>query len=681
MSHPVFLADLTYTQHSLQSEIIPHAIGCVGAFAQSRLGGAVSISLFKRPEKLAAALEHQQPKIVAFSSYAWNFRLSYRFAAAIKQSRPETVTIFGGPNYPGDAERQAEFLRAHPAIDFFIVKEGELPFANLTAALVANDFRLGLEYDIPSVHYFDKSVMSARLPGLETRLPDLADIPSPYLLGLLDEFIDDGFQPIIQTNRGCPFSCTFCVEGEGYYSRVIKKPKSRIDDELHYIGQRMAPRVAQGKRADLFIADSNFGMFAEDIDTAHTLRDCQDKYDWPQFISVATGKNQKERVIEAARLVRGALRLSGSVQSLDEEVLDNIKRRNVAVGQLLEIAQTGGELGANTYSELILALPGQTVASYEETVAQLLEMGFNNVETYTLMLLYGTEMESAKQRALFDLRTKFRVIPRCFGHYDVLGQPVCVGEIEEVVIATRNMTYEEYVSCRKLALLVTLFHNDGYFDLGLRFLKQSGTPVIDAIKAVSKAIEASDLLSYFNRFAQDTQDELWDQASELEASLRDPETISRYISGELGNNILYRYKSLAMVEAPKALSQTFEAAIISSWEARHGVMNAGQRGFVAELMAYSTCRMQNLFHDREAEPQLVTGWNFEEILDRGLFLHIGTSVWPGPAKRLAFVHDHEQKRVIHWLVDTYGSDERGLTRLVTRCNLKQLLRKPASAAA
>ena len=45
------------------------------------------------------------------------------------------------------------------------------------------------------------------------RIKSLDEIPSPYLTGILDEFFDGRLVPMIQTNRGCPFSCTFCVDG------------------------------------------------------------------------------------------------------------------------------------------------------------------------------------------------------------------------------------------------------------------------------------------------------------------------------------------------------------------------------------------------------------------------------------------------------------------------------------
>ena len=52
------------------------------------------------------------------------------------------------------------------------------------------------------------------------RIMDLSQIPSPYLSNRLDEFLDGKLLPITQTNRGCPFTCTFCTEGQGYWTKV-----------------------------------------------------------------------------------------------------------------------------------------------------------------------------------------------------------------------------------------------------------------------------------------------------------------------------------------------------------------------------------------------------------------------------------------------------------------------------
>lgn len=677
MGRPVtlYLADLTYVQQGLQSEIMPNAIGCVGSYAQKILGDRISVRIFKRPDKFVAAVKEKAPDIVGFSNYAWNHALACAFAKSLKARHPKAITVFGGPNYPLEEDRQEGFLRGHPEIDFYVVNEGEIAFASLIDALIENKFDRSANYAIPSVHYLGHDG-KARLPSLATRIRDLSDIPSPYLLGWLDEFFGDGFWPIVQTNRGCPFSCTFCVEGTSYFNKIYTSTQEKVRAELDYIGRKMVPVIASGGNGGLFIADSNFGMYKDDLATCQAIRDCQDHYGWPKYISVATGKNQKERVLEAATLVQGALRLSGSVQSLDENVLENIKRKNVSGDQIMQVAIMGGDIGANTYSEVILGLPGDTRKKHYDTIARLIEAGFNRVETYTLMLLHGSELNSPETREKFGLITKYRVIPRCFGYFDFAGSQISVGEIEEVVVASNTMTFEDYLECRKLALLVVLFHNGGLFELGIRLLKLLDVRVFDCISSIADDCLDSRLVTLFDKFYKETQDELWSDRHDLESFLGDPANVDRYISGELGSNLIFKYKSMAMLEYVDSLGVAFARALKRSIAAKVGEINHVQVQFIDEMMSYSTAQGENIFSNTHGDVEIDIHFDFEDVLSRKLFLELGHSILPIAGRRVAFKLDAQQKDVVHRLVNTYGTSIPGLTRGITRTNIKWLLRQP-----
>ncbi|OGT89676.1 MAG: hypothetical protein A2286_10180 [Gammaproteobacteria bacterium RIFOXYA12_FULL_61_12] len=671
----IFLADLTYVQQGLQSEIMPNAIASVGAYARKIVGEHVQLRIFKRPDALIRALEAGPPDIMAFSNYAWNGRLACAFAKAFKARHPRVPVVMGGPNYPlTDAEREA-FIRERPYVDFFVVKEGEVPFADLVSALESRNFDISCRYEIPSVHC-RAPTGEVVLTEIAPRLKDLSDIPSPYLNGLLDEFFEDGFWPIVQTNRGCPFSCTFCVEGENYYNKVYRHGLEKTAAELEYIGRRMAPLISAGKRADMFIADSNFGMFREDIQVCCLIRDCQEKYGWPQYISVATGKNEKERVLEAARLVQGALRLSGSVQSLDENVLKNIKRKNVAVDQIMQVAMQGAEIGANTYSEIILALPGDSLAKHKDTVRQLLEAGFNKVETYTLMLLPGSELESQETRDRFGFQTRYRIIPKCFGYFEYDGETICTGEIEEVVVANDSLSFEDYLEARLLALLVVLFNNDGLFENALRFVKSLGIPVFDCIASVREIDLPEGLAGLLSEFQAESRDELWEDRNALDAFIQIPASVDRYLSGELGSNLLFKYKSRAMLAHVGELASVFAAAIIRVVELKWARLNDVQRDYITGLTGWCAARAVNIFIDYDQDVVIETAFDFAKLISSGEFLDL--RVLQGKVHPVRFVHDEAQIQTIRRLVTTYGESVVGLTRALTRTNVKRLLRFQAS---
>ena len=56
---------------------------------------------------------------------------------------------------------------------------------------------------------------------LPDNINDLNEIPSPYLNGMLDEFFEDRWMPVLETNRSCPYRCTFCAWGIG--TQKLKK--------------------------------------------------------------------------------------------------------------------------------------------------------------------------------------------------------------------------------------------------------------------------------------------------------------------------------------------------------------------------------------------------------------------------------------------------------------------------
>ena len=70
---------------------------------------------------------------------------------------------------------------------------------------------------------------------------------------------------------GCPFKCTFCTEGKGYWTKVRTLSQDRVSEELNYIAKKITSNGSKS-RCDLFIADSNFGMYPADVETAKKIR-------------------------------------------------------------------------------------------------------------------------------------------------------------------------------------------------------------------------------------------------------------------------------------------------------------------------------------------------------------------------------------------------------------------------
>src|SRR5438128_3822751 len=223
----VYICDLTHDTIVLVSDTIPINIGFIGAYAKKMLGDDVAISLFKYPRSVIEAIEVSAPDVIALSNYSWNSNLSERIARVSKERNPNVVTVQGGTNFPHREKQQLEFLRTRPATDVFVELEGEASFSELLRRVLAARDGGPQLFDAPIAGCVYIAAESGRTDApalvkgeLPSRIRDLDDIPSPYLNGLLEHFFDGRLTPFLETNRGCPFKCTFCHTRADYFQKI-----------------------------------------------------------------------------------------------------------------------------------------------------------------------------------------------------------------------------------------------------------------------------------------------------------------------------------------------------------------------------------------------------------------------------------------------------------------------------
>ncbi len=670
----VFLCDLTYTQQTISSDVMPAAVGCLATYAEQALGNRVAIEIFKFPETLIEALESgAPPDVIGFSNYAWNEDLGTQFALAIKTRFPAIIVVFGGPNYPTTPAEQERFLRKYPQIDFYVVKEGEIGFTRLLATLIEADLTPeGVPLDLPSVHRIANGRFIASY--VSARIRDMTEVPSPYLAGKLDKFFDGTMLPIIQTNRGCPFQCTFCVEGVDYYNKVAKtKSAQKIDAELEYIARRMAQlRDQKGGRGDLHIADSNFGMYKEDLEICNLIAEKQREYSYPEYINVATGKNHKERVLEAAGVINGALRLSGSVQSLDDIVLKNIKRANIDANQIIDLALGASKIGANSYSEIILGLPGDTFEGHMRTTKIIVEAGFNIVCLYQLMLLPGTDLASDESVEKWKMVTRYRAIPRCYGHFDLFGHEINACEIERICIANDTLSFEQYLQCRKMHLIINLFYNDGVLKDVLRFIKLMNLSIFDWLNLMFEDDENERFIGLVAQFLNETETELWLDVDEFRAFARKRENVRKFIAGEIGANLIFKYRAMALVDYADDIADVAMRALDRLLE-RNGAAAAAQ-DLGRELVTFGHARFAGLFDYERANPEHVFKYDvsaFADLLDRN---RPEDFALPHPVT-YRFIHTDEQQKSVRNYMNIYGASLTGMSRILSKVYVRKLFRE------
>jgi len=660
-SQLIYLCDLTHTSQGYATELTPYPVGCIKAWLlrYSNHASQFQVEIFKDPQLFIDGFLEHQPAIVAFSNYMWNLDLSYSIAKEVKAAYPETFVIFGGPNYPLEDTVRERWLKAHPAVDIYITGEGEEPFtAVVDAWKESGDWEQVRHIGIEGCHTLINGELF-KTSDVSPRVTDLNLIPSPYLEGYLDEFlIEVPMTPLVETNRGCPFTCTFCVDGIAGRTKVYRKSMDRFEEELEYVAQRY-------KGTLLTIADTNFGMFAQDIEASRAIARIKTKYHYPSHIVASTGKNQKERVLECADILDGSLRLAASVQSLDPVVLTNVKRQNISAQKLIEVTKISNALDANTYSEVILAMPGDTKEKHFNTVMQLADADLKLIPMFTLMILDGSELGTDASREHWTMQTKFRVVPRCFGAYDFRGNEVLSADVEEVCVATDSLSLEDYYECRSFALTMGVFYQDRVMYELYRFLSNFDIKPSNIIPVLHERRLgfSNGIADLFESYDEATRTELWDTKEELEAYTKsDRDIIDKYVSGELGNNVLYRHRAMALLEL---MDDLHEAAFDVATELLRSKDEAAyqlHREYMGELKLYSLSRKRNVF-DLDLHYSHPFTYDFRALLAQDFE---GLPQKLDEDQVIQFFATDDQKTLLQDQMYVQGSDLNGLAKLMSR---------------
>lgn len=463
MSKTVSFVQVNFPQgpRELNAHYLPYTAGVVLAYALERnpdwqLGEIV----WRRDpvEDTAQRLKHSD--VVGFSTYVWNHQYNYALAQRIKQLNPRCLIVMGGPE---PAVADPDVFVKHPWMDVIVKMEGELTFATVLSNHSSNLAQIpGLVVN-QNCHAIDT--------GDAGRIQDLNCLPSPYLTGMFDHLLQQypevTWNATLETNRGCPYQCTFCDWGSLTYNKVKQFDLDRVFAELEWIGQHCG---------FVTITDANFGMFVErDNEIVTKLIEVQLRWNRLTNFSMTWAKNQKNEVVDIVRRLinespTASQGLTVSVQSMDEGVLDIIKRRNLDQHKIEEIFALCDRYNIPVHTEVILGLPGDTATSWQENFWRLFRAGnHTGISILHAQLLENAEM-NLSQRQFYRLDA----VPI----YDYMSGSYSNGEIEEsieVVVGTRDIPRPQMLDLMVWNSFIQTFHINGLSNYVARFLARRGT--------------------------------------------------------------------------------------------------------------------------------------------------------------------------------------------------------------
>ena len=661
----IYLADLTHTSGLLPAtEAFPLNVGLIASYCKKNFNNDVDVKLFKFPKDLKEAIDEKLPHVLGCSNYTWNCNLSYYFASYVKSVDKNIVTVFGGTNYPFDKHNQKLFLKKRPNVDIHTFYEGERSFSKIIEKLLSNQDNVKKIFNtaIPGCQFIkDNELISG---NNMQRIKFLDDIPSPYASGLLDKFFAHKLTPLVETARGCPFKCNFCNAGDNYYNKVNQFSNDYVDEELTHIA-KMANKY---NIKHITFADNNFGMIPRDRKTVELIKSLQEKYAFPLTMTVWTGKNSKEKIIDATRLLGDTLSISMSPQSMDQKVLDKISRSNIKVEHMKSIAKELSAQGRPQHAEVIMPLPYETLETHINGLAELIDTDVSSVISHQLQMLHGTPYLDDKEYVKkYAYKTKYRIVPLDYGKYN----GTYIFDYEKIAIATKSFSFEDYIKARKFLFVIDICSNSNTFNPLKKYMLSNNFKKSDWIKYINNNIDEFDVSTkdIFESFVNETKSELWDSERDLVNYYSNEKNYQKLVNGEAGGNVIFRHKVMMLSGKLEILANdVFKLTKKFIKSSKANLTNLNLDSEIDELKKYILGMTADTF-DFSKEIDLNKKLNFKHDVVSWLKTNENTKLkdyYRSNSVEISFIYKQQQIDMKLDAKDRYGDNLSGLVKLVQR---------------
>jgi radical SAM superfamily enzyme YgiQ (UPF0313 family) len=553
---------------------LPLAAGCLVASARAdpRLEGVRFSIEVDRGTIEPLVDSYDAPNVLGFSLYPWNAVYSLAVARAARAAWPECLIVAGGPSVPRRPESVRRFLVEHEQVDVIVLSEGELAFREL----LERRLRGSLLADVGGIAYRNDGEVTLTEPP--ARIRELTATASPYLDGTFDELIADRpgrfAMALVETNRGCPFTCTFC--DWSLTRHVVEFPLERVEAELDWIAAHGFGHVC--------ICDANFGIRRRDHDIARYLADRRRESGSPGYCYFYLTKNDHRRNLGTIEILHAAgigCCVGLAVQDFDDDVLAAVKRDNIQSGESNALRDICAERGIPTHNELIFGLPRQTFESFgRSVVVAMAPYSGHSFVVFQCRLLDNTELAAPESRRLHGIETR-----RCRWVSAETGWDPVVDEYQELVVGTRDMPVEDWTRTYRFVHLASAAYNHRLLRVVLQWLGAIGADRFAYLAHLSSAAAAAEPESVL---------------SELDAVL------DAYVDSILGNGP-FALPSPLVGERPLPTEDALAAAVLARPEAFYAEAQRETAWFLGSDGAAlgDLFRFQELVAPRFGEPEPV----------------------------------------------------------------------------
>jgi len=484
---------------------LPYSIGLLQAYAQKNLKRAkdfVFLSPIYKSVKIEEAVEYfSDTEIVFFSVYIWNYQISLKMAKCIKQKKENCIIVFGGPQVPEYAAGMKTFLKNNSCVDIACYGEGEIAFTTILENLNERSWN-----NVPAIGFINKYNNFIYNSPAEM-IDNFEESPSVYLEGIFDKLIktnpEQKWSALIETNRGCPFSCSYCYWGKKTRNRVREYKAEKVFNEIDWF--------SRNKIEFVFCCDANFGILKRDVAIVKKVAENKKKYEFPKVFSIQNTKNSTKKIFILQKILDDSGLQKGvnlALQTLNENTLRYINRSNISRQTYKDLQYMFSQNRILTFSDMILALPGESYDTFTEGISEVIESGqHNRIQFINLVVLENTEMAKPGYQQKYGMCV---VKSKMISHHTSLDNIAQAEEIQDLVVGTKAMPKEDWIKTRVFCWMTSLLYFNKLLQIPLMMIiKESSLKfkglVESFINHSDKYDEISKILSFFINKAEDIQ--------------------------------------------------------------------------------------------------------------------------------------------------------------------------------
>ncbi len=403
----------------------------VETYGGSKVGAqVVEGTINEKVEAVAQRIIERKPHAVGFCCYIWNVAQTKKLIQLVKEALPDCIVILGGPEISYNAE---EVLEENPFVQYVISGEGERPFALLLHALQSG----GNVYGIPGLCYREGGRMVVAEPNTPQNDP-----PSPYTEKYLHAL--KGRIAYLETSRGCPYSCAFCLSGRCGSARFFDLERAKRELLLlANSGTQTVKLVDRTFNANRKRAIELFRFVIQNYEKEIPEGVCF-------HFEIAGDILDNETIELLAAAPVGAIQLEIGMQSFNPKTLSAINRKTDVERLKKNIRRLTERANMHIHIDLIAGLPHEGWDSFAESFNTAYSLNSNMLQLGFLKLLHGAPMREEPE--IYPCRFS------CQPPYEVTDTPW--------------LTEEELQRLHRMEDAVERLHNSGRFRRTLEYVLQ-----------------------------------------------------------------------------------------------------------------------------------------------------------------------------------------------------------------